>query len=141
MEKTGTARSGPVCNRNAMQSIETQNPHKRSRRQVVAASARGRGSRTAARMLALAGIVWLALGPLVAGALAGNPPPSGGEFTLRRATIDAGGGEGQGADFSLKGTVGQHDTEVMTGSDFTLRGGFWTPSGPSDFLFRDGFES
>ena len=72
---------------------------------------------------------------------AGGPPPSGGEFTLRRATIDAGGGEGSGADFSLKGTIGQHDTEVMTGSDFTLRGGFWTPSGPSDFLFRDGFES
>lgn len=74
------------------------------------------------------------------GADAGDPPPSGGDFTLRRSTIDTGGGEGTGADFSLKGTIGQHDTEVMTGADFTLRSGFWTPSGPSDFLFRDGFE-
>lgn len=71
---------------------------------------------------------------------AGDPPPSGGEFTLRRATIDTGGGEGTGADFLLKGTIGQHDTEVMEGADFTLRGGFWTPSGESDFLFRNGFE-
>lgn len=71
---------------------------------------------------------------------AADPPPSGGEFSLRRATIDTGGGEGAGADFLLKGTMGQHDTEVMEGAGFTLRGGFWTPSGASDFVFRDSFE-
>jgi len=74
-------------------------------------------------------------------AATGDPPPSGGDFTLRRSTIDAGGGEGTGADFWLAGTIGQHDTEVMSGADFTLRSGFWTPSGPSDRLFSDGFES
>lgn len=73
-------------------------------------------------------------------AQAGDPPPAGGELTLRRATIDTGGGEETGADFALEGTIGQHDTEVMEGADFTLRSGFWTPSGMSDFVFRDGFE-
>ena len=71
---------------------------------------------------------------------AGDPPPSGGEYTLRRSTIDSGGGDGQGGTYSLKGTLGQHDTRVMNGGGFILRAGFWTPSGPSEFLFRDGFE-
>lgn len=93
-----------------------------------------RRSLTVARILA----VGLGTGILITVAIAA--PPAGGEFTLRRATIDAGGGEGTGADFSLKGTIGQHDTEVMKGDEFTLRGGFWTPSGESDFVFRDGFE-
>lgn len=75
--------------------------------------------------------------PLV---LAGDPPPSGGDFTLRRSTIDTGGGEGDGPDFLVRGTIGQPHTAAMEGADFTLRGGFWTPSGPSDYLFVDGFE-
>jgi len=94
---------------------------------------------------AIAGaIVCVGLAVLGVG-VAGDPPPSGGDFTLRRATIDSGGGEGTAAEFSLKGTIGQHDTQVMEtqameAADFTLRGGFWTPSGASDFVFRDGFE-
>lgn len=71
---------------------------------------------------------------------AGDPPPSGGDFTLRRSTIDTGGGEGDGPDFRVRGTIGQPHTAVMEGADFTLRGGFWTPSGPSDYLFVNGFE-
>ena len=74
-------------------------------------------------------------------AAAGDAPPSGGEFKIRRSTIDAGAGEGAGSDFVLKGTIGQQDTQVMAGGGFDLRGGFWTPAGPSDFLFRNGFES
>jgi len=92
-----------------------------------------------AKQAIAAAIVFVGVGVLGVG-VAGDPPSSGGEFTLRRATIDSGGGEGTGAEFSLKGTIGQHDTEVMEGADFTLRGGFWTPSGASDFVFRDGFE-
>jgi hypothetical protein len=75
------------------------------------------------------------------GAAGGDPPPSGGDFTLRRSSIDAGGGEGSGANFSLKGTIGQHDTEVMTGADFALRSGFWIAGEQADQLFRDRFES
>ncbi|MGK7295491.1 MAG: hypothetical protein ACNS61_06625 [Candidatus Wenzhouxiangella sp. M2_3B_020] len=83
----------------------------------------------------------LLLAALALPAAAGNPPPSGGEFTIRRSTIDAGAGDSAGADFVLKGTIGQHDTQIMAGGEFDLRGGFWTPAGPSDFLFRNGFES
>lgn len=67
-------------------------------------------------------------------------PPSGGEFVVRRSTIDAGGGSAAGGDFTLKGTVGQSDTVVASGDMFTLRSGFWTPSGVPDLIFSDSFE-
>ena len=137
MKKTRPVRSGPVCNQHAMQSIEIQNPLKRGRRDV-AASARGRGSRAAACMSVLAGIVWLAL--LVPGALADNPPPSGGEFVIRNSSIDSGSGGGAGGDIAVTGTIGQPDAGVTTGENFTVRGGFRTFKAPSDRVFRNGFE-
>lgn len=77
----------------------------------------------------------------VPGALAGSQSPSGGEFKLRRATIDGGGGEATGGQYFLQGTIGQYDTGGMSDDgEFKLRGGFWTPSGSSDLLLSDGFE-
>ncbi len=71
---------------------------------------------------------------------AADPPPSGGDYAVRRATIDSGGGASDAASYSLNGTIGQSDTQVLTGADFVLRGGFWTPSRSSDHLFENGFE-
>ena len=68
------------------------------------------------------------------------PPSQGGEFNLRRATIDGGGEASVAPSYSLRGTIGQPDTGEMAGPDFILRGGFWTPKGPSDSVFKDGFE-
>lgn len=68
------------------------------------------------------------------------PPSQGGEFKLRRATIDAGGQASVAPGYLLRGTIGQPDTGEMAGPDFRLRGGFWTPKGPSDGVFSDGFE-
>ena len=68
------------------------------------------------------------------------PPSQGGEFKLRRATIDAGGGPSSAPEFSLRGTVGQPDAKNLSGPDFVLRGGYWTPKGPADGLFKNGFE-
>lgn len=68
------------------------------------------------------------------------PPAQGGEFKLRRATIDAGGEASVAPGYSLRGTIGQPDPGEMAGPDFILRGGFWTPKGPSDSVFKDGFE-
>ena len=69
---------------------------------------------------------------------------SGGEFELRRTTIDSGGGQSQGGGFVLQGTIGQPDAgQAMQGGNFSLRGGFWTPSQPGqrpDPIFLDGFE-
>ena len=82
---------------------------------------------------------------VAAGAGAGDrpygDPPSGGEFTLRRSTVDAGGDRSTGPDFSLEATIGQPDAAITQGGPFVLRGGYWTPAGPADRIFRDGFES
>lgn len=86
----------------------------------------------------LAGLALLLANP---GALANDPPPSRGEFQLRRSSIDAGGSESIGGKFYLHGTTGQHDIVTMNGGDFTLKSGFWTPSGVPELLFRDGFEA
>jgi hypothetical protein len=40
-------------------------------------------------------------------------------------TIDGGGGESAGGDYTLKGTIGQPDTGSAEGGDYTLAGGFW----------------
>ena len=79
------------------------------------------------------------------GLLLGAEPPSGGGFTLRRSTIDSGGGQGDGGNFTLRGTIGQPESGVMTGGAFTLRSGFWTAvvdadDKPADLMFSNGFE-
>lgn len=68
---------------------------------------------------------------------------SGGNFELRRSTIDGGGGRSAGGAFEATGTIGQADAGVSTGGAFELRGGFW--AGPAavdggDSVFADGFE-
>lgn len=53
-----------------------------------------------------------------------------GQYEITSYTIDAGGSYSEGSDFELEGTVGQHDAgpnHGMSGGDFTLFGGFWTP--------------
>ena len=50
---------------------------------------------------------------------------SGGGYDLSWSTVDGGGGSSSGGIFSLAGTAGQADAGVMSGSEFTLRGGFW----------------
>lgn len=89
---------------------------------------------TLPKFLLVAG--WLAFSSAHAGS-----PPTGGEFTLRKSTIDAGGGASEGGAYSLVCTIGQPDTQFMQGAEFTLHGGFLTPFGPSDFLFIDSFET
>ena len=66
---------------------------------------------------------------------------SGGDFTITKSTIDNGGGTSSGGDFSLVGTIGQHDANQTqsSGGDFLLAGGFWAKA--TDGLFKDGFEA
>ncbi len=50
-------------------------------------------------------------------------------------TIDGGGGASAGGDrFALSGTIGQADTQGMSGGAYTLHGGFWGPASPGDWL-------
>ena len=47
-------------------------------------------------------------------------------------TVDGGGATfSTGGDFSLGGTIGQHDAGAMTGGSFELVGGFWPVGGAS----------
>ena len=66
---------------------------------------------------------------------------SGGDFVINKSTIDNGGGQSLGGDFSLIGTTGQADasTEIL-GGNFSLKGGFWESASISDLIFKDGFE-
>lgn len=41
------------------------------------------------------------------------------------STVDGGGGIGAGGEFAIRGTAGQPDAGVLTGTDFSIRGGFW----------------
>ena len=51
---------------------------------------------------------------------------TGGGYDLSWSTIDGGGGTfSTGGQYSLGGTVGQHDAGTQSGGNFTLQGGFW----------------
>jgi len=78
-----------------------------------------------ARRLGVLGLAWLASGWCVSFAAA---------FEIDWWTIDGGGAMWTtGGDLELSGTSGQPDAAVaMTGSDFSLTGGFWALSpGPA----------
>ena len=70
---------------------------------------------------------------------------SGGDFALEKSTIAAGGGQSNGGDFFITGSIGQHDANPTTssGGDFALNGGFWhqldtTPK--TEIIFKNSFE-
>jgi hypothetical protein len=70
-----------------------------------------RGSVPIAALLA-----WLACGAATASA----------QFSISRFTIDGGGGtRSTGGVFAVGGTIGQPDAGSLSGSTFTLDGGFW----------------
>ncbi len=58
----------------------------------------------------------------------------GASFSIPWWTVDAGGGESQGGDFLLRGTLGQADAHTASGGSFALKGGFW--SGLVDYEYR-----
>ena len=67
---------------------------------------------------------------------------SGGDFALEKSTIATGGGQSNGGDFKLNGSIGQHDAnKESTGGNFSLKGGFWTgKNNNNDIIFKNGFE-
>ncbi len=60
------------------------------------------------------------------------------QYSIDWYTIDGGGGRSTNGQYSLSGTIGQHDasTAPMTGGQYSLTGGFWalyavqTPGAP-----------
>lgn len=72
---------------------------------------------------------------------------SGGGYTVRRQTVDGGGGPMTGANgIVLNGTIGQPDaspTPMVGANGYKVVGGFWVGAEPvarPDALFGNGFE-
>lgn len=72
----------------------------------------------------------MSLGALVSSTRAA---PVAGDYRIDWWTVDGGGGESSGGDYTLKGTVGQPDAGEAQGGDYALHGGFWN-SGILEFL-------
>lgn len=54
---------------------------------------------------------------------------TGGDYDIQKSVIASGGGNSEGGDFTLTGTVGQVDSSnPIIGGNYTLSGGFWTDS-------------
>ena len=69
--------------------------------------------------------------------------PALGDYQINRYTVDNGGGQSAGGQYSIIGTIGQPDADYSEGGNYELLGGFWS-GGPlcivdfSDFaLFAD----
>ena len=61
-------------------------------------------------------------------------------YTIPWYTIDSGGGYSNGGNFELEGTIGQHDAgPVMTGGNFSVRGGFWVGTNGPFTVVPDSF--
>lgn len=58
-----------------------------------------------------------------------------GAYEMMWSTIDTGGKTSSGPQYTVSGTIGQHDSdEIMRKNTYTLVGGFW---GGSNFLLHD----
>jgi peptidoglycan/LPS O-acetylase OafA/YrhL len=54
---------------------------------------------------------------------------TGGAYDLTWSTIDGGGGQATGGDYSLAGTLGQPDAGHMSSGPYEIGGGFWSTFG------------
>lgn len=52
-----------------------------------------------------------------------------GDYAIVWSTIDGGGGQSSGGQYTLTGTIGQPDAAYSAGEQYEVLGGFW-PGGP-----------
>jgi len=67
------------------------------------------------------------------------------QYSINWFTLDGGGGQSSGGDYTLTGTIGQPDAATSSGGAYTLQGGFWsafagvpTEGAPSLRIIRNG---
>ena len=66
-----------------------------------------------------------------------NSGASAGDYEIHWSTIDGGGGQSSGGQFTLTGTIGQPDAAYSAAGQDEVLGGFW-PGGPLCFVeFED----
>jgi len=49
------------------------------------------------------------------------------QYSIDWSTIDGGSGTMAGGAYTIRGTIGQHDADGMSGGGFDISGGFWVP--------------
>lgn len=102
-------------------------------------------TRTFGWVLAVAVVI-----PLAAATETGTPEPGANSTAavedgrvdeMSAWSVDSGGGESSGGDFSLIAAIGQPDAGVLSGGGAVLAGGVWAGEMNLGFVFGDGFES
>jgi len=67
-----------------------------------------------------------------------------GDYDIQKSVIASGGGNSEGGDFILNGSIDQYDANTTsTGGDFALNGGFWMAKPPinqTETIIANGFE-
>ena len=68
---------------------------------------------------------------------------SGGQYRIDPVALPGGGGPTAGGNYQITSSLGLAATAVLSGSRYTLYGGFWSPVGglTVDSIFASGFES
>jgi len=81
--------------------------------------------------------------PVVSGAdvESRDAPKEGRADAMAAWSVDSGGGESSGGDFTLTAAIGQQDAGVQSQGDTVLAGGLWAGVLGSECLFCNGFES
>ena len=63
------------------------------------------------------------------------------QYSIKKFSINNGGGVSSGTEFKVSGSIGQSDaSSALTGGNFKLTGGFWANGTNSDIIFKNGFE-
>lgn len=70
-----------------------------------------------------------------------DAPEEGRADEMAAWSVDSGGGESSGGDFTLTAAIGQPDAGVLSQGDTVLAGGLWAGVADLGFVFGDGFES
>ena len=66
---------------------------------------------------------------------------SGGQYDISSVVIAGGGSPISGGNYQITSTLGQPATTTLAGASYVIFDGFWSPAGPSDFIFVDDFET
>ena len=70
-----------------------------------------------------------------------DAPKQGRADGMAAWSVDSGGGESSGGEFTLTAAIGQPDAGVLSQGDTVLAGGLWAGALGSECLFCNGFES
>lgn len=66
---------------------------------------------------------------------------SGDVYKIDKATVNASGGQSDGGNYQIKGSLGQPDAStVIQGGQYGVNGGIWSQSSSNDIIFKNGFE-